>query len=90
MTDADSGSADDAPTGARMTLEPDSIHEREDGIALDCPQCGATVTVMRVIETGRCPNYVAEDEVEVAADAGQVQDGPECTAELSLELVWEG
>ncbi|ELZ19909.1 hypothetical protein C475_21464 [Halosimplex carlsbadense 2-9-1] len=89
MTDSESADGDsDATSGARMTLGPDAILETEDGNALDCPACGTTVTVMQVIEDGHCPNYLDEDDVEVDENAGQVQ-GPECTAELSLELLWE-
>ncbi|WP_436930872.1 hypothetical protein [Halosimplex halobium] len=87
MTDSETAS-DDAPSGARMTLGPDAILKDRDGIALDCPACGTTVTVMQVIEDGHCPNYLDEDDVEVEENAGEVQ-GSGCTAELSLELVWE-
>lgn len=91
MTDsesADSASAeDDAPSGARMTLGPDAILKNEEGVALDCPACGTTVTVMQVIEDGHCPNCLDEDDVEVDENAGQ--RGPECTADLTLELVWQ-
>jgi len=89
MTDSESADGDsDATSGARMTLGPDAILRDEDGIALDCPACGTTVTVMQVIENGHCPNYLDEDDVEVEENAGRVR-GPECSAELSLELVWE-
>lgn len=84
---ADSDSAD-APTGARMQLGPDAVHEGDSGPSLDCPQCGATVTLVQIIEEGRCPGYLDEDDAEVEGDDEQpVQGG--CNAELSLELVWE-
>jgi len=91
MTESESADSEsnDAPSGARMTLEPDSIREAEAGPSLECPGCGATVTVGRVVETGRCPNSIDEDDIEVAENAGQVRR-PECSAELGLELVWEG
>jgi hypothetical protein len=87
MTDSETAGGD-APSGARMTLEPDSFHEDDDGLSLDCPQCGTTVTVTRIIEEGHCPNYLDEDDVEVEENAGEIQR-PGCSAELSLELVWE-
>lgn len=88
MPDTDSGTdSDDAPAGARMTLEPDSLHERGDELAVDCPQCGATVSLRRIIEDGRCPGYVEDDEMNAQGDE-RLQD-TDCTAKLSLELVWE-
>lgn len=71
----------------RMELGPDAFHEADDGIAIDCPQCGATVPLMFVVNEGKCPNALDPDEVEVESDVTSPQD-VECNAELGLELVW--
>lgn len=84
---ANSDSAD-APSGARMQLGPDTVHEDESGPSLDCPQCGATVSLLQIIEEGHCPGTLEADDAEVETDDEQpVQGG--CGAKLSLELVWE-
>lgn len=83
--------ADDSPTAdtdaARMELTPDGLHELDEGYAVDCPECGATVTLHRIVETGRCPGTIDADHTETTGEDRQIQQ-PECTAELSLELVW--
>lgn len=82
---ADDALDDDA---ARMVLEPDAVHEGEEGPYLDCPQCGSQAPIDQIIEEGRCNGYLAPDDVEVESDTENLQEGG-CTAELSLELVWE-
>lgn len=74
----------DREAAARMALEPDALHE-EDGLSIDCPQCGATVNVPHVVEEGQCGGYVGEDEKE---GDGEFPQGGGCGAKLSLELVW--
>lgn len=87
----DSSRTNELSDGARMPLEPDAIHETDDGYAIDCPECGAAVSLIEVVETGRCPGYLDAD----AAETAEAQDEPTelkgsgCTAKLSLELVWE-
>jgi len=73
---------------ARMELEPDALHEGEDGYYLDCPECGAAVSLPRIIEKGRCSGSLDADVTEVESDDEQLQE-PGCTAVLSLDLVWE-
>ncbi|WP_459190728.1 hypothetical protein [Halosimplex sp. J119] len=85
MPDTDS---DDAPAGARMMLEPDSIHEQEGDLAIDCPQCGATVSIQHIVEEGYCPGYLEDDEMNAESGGETPQEGG-CGAQLSLELVWE-
>ena len=81
--------ASDASDAARMVLEPDAVHEENGEPSIDCPQCGATVTLTRIIEEGRCTGYLDADVAEVEAEEGEeLQEG--CNAELSLELVWKG
>ena len=70
----------------RMMLEPDAIHERDDGLYVDCPNCGSTVSLVQIINQGRCPGQL-EEEMTEAQDETRLQEG--CGAELSLELVWE-
>jgi len=84
----DGSSSEPNGDGARMRLEPDAIHEGDDAYALDCPECGSTVSLVRIIETGRCTGHLESEATEVEGDDEQLQD-PNCTAELSLELVWE-
>jgi hypothetical protein len=67
-----------------MTLEADAFHEAED-LSIDCPRCGATVSVMHVAETGRCDGTVEAEEI--VGDSEEPTDGG-CDAALSLELVW--
>lgn len=71
----------------RMELGPDTLHEGDDGIAIDCPQCGATVPITFLVAAGRCPNALDPDEVEVESEVTTPAD-VECSAELGLELVW--
>ncbi|WP_206425124.1 hypothetical protein [Halosimplex salinum] len=88
MSEHDSGAdSDDAPSGARMMLDPDTIHERPGELALDCPACGSTASIQQIVEEGHCSGYVEDDEMD-AQGGDQVRSGG-CTAELSLELVWE-
>lgn len=72
--------------GSRMKLEPDSIHETDGGIYLDCPQCGSNVSVVQVVNEGRCTGQL-DDELAETEDDTELQEG--CNAKLSLELVWE-
>jgi len=78
----------DQPAGARMVLEPDAVHEGAEEPTIDCPQCGSTVSLVQIIEEGRCPGYLEGDDAEVESDGERLQE-PGCTAKLSLELVWE-
>lgn len=73
---------------ARLVLEPDAVHEGDGGVSLDCPQCGSAVSVTRIIEEGHCSGWLDADSAEVQAEDTRLQE-PECTADLSLELVWE-
>lgn len=71
--------------GARMKLGPEAIHETDDGIYLDCPQCGSNVSIVQVVTEGRCTGRLEGEMAETESDT-ELQEG--CTAELSLELVW--
>lgn len=71
----------------RMELGPDAFHEVDEGLAIDCPQCGSHVPLTVLINEGRCPNALDPDDVEVEDEATSPQD-VECTARLGLELVW--
>ncbi len=75
-------------TEARMVIEPDAVHEGEDELFLDCPQCGSTTTITRILSKGRCSGYLDADAAESKTEDKQLLD-PICTAKLSLELVWE-
>lgn len=86
MADHDSTAESDTDA-ARMELTPDGLHESAEGYALDCPECGSTVSVHRIVETGRCSGTLDADHTETTGEDRQIRD-PECTAELSLELVW--
>jgi hypothetical protein len=79
--------ADTDRQGARMALDPDTVHESDDGPALDCPACGSTVSLTGIIEEGHCPGSVDADAVEVESEDEQLRERT-CTADLSLELVW--
>lgn len=72
--------------GSRMTLGPDAIHETDDGIYLDCPQCGSNVSVAQVVTEGTCTGHL-DDEVAETEDDTELQEG--CNANLSLDLVWK-
>jgi len=72
---------------SRMELDADAFHEDEDGLSIDCPQCGATVPLSILAADGRCPNALDPDDVEVETDATTPQEGA-CSARLGLELVW--
>ena len=75
----------DPDEGARMKVEPNTVHETDDGIFLDCPQCGSNVSFVQLVNQGRCTGYLEEEITEAPADTEQ-QEG--CDAELTLELVW--
>jgi hypothetical protein len=83
----DNSTAETQPDAARMELAPDGLHETEEGYAVDCPECGSTVSLHRIVETGRCTGTLDADHTETTGEDQQIQR-PECTAELSLELVW--
>jgi len=83
-----SESSPDESDAARMVLEPDAVHEEDGGPSIDCPQCGATNTLVSIIEEGRCTGVLDDDMAESESEDEQLQDGG-CGAELSLELVWE-
>jgi hypothetical protein len=83
-----SESSPDESDAARMMLEPDAIHEGDGGPSIDCPQCGATVALVDIVEEGRCTGRIDDEDAEVEADAEKVDDEG-CGAKLSLELVWE-
>lgn len=84
----DSSHPAESSNAARMQLDSDALHEGDGGYAIDCPECGSFVTLARIVETGRCPGSLDADVTEVEDDDEQLQE-PGCTAELSLELVWE-
>jgi len=71
-----------------MMLEPDAIHEGDGGPSIDCPQCGATVSLVDIVEAGRCTGRLDDEDAEVEADDEKLADDG-CGAKLSLELVWE-
>lgn len=83
---ADPESDTDSSEAARMELEPDAFHEEGEQLSVDCPQCGATVSIMHIAEEGRCPGYVDEEQKE---GEGEVPRDDGCGANLSFELVWE-
>lgn len=85
MSDSSTSEHDESVT--RMELGPDTIHEDDDGLSIDCPQCGSTVPLTYLISEGRCPNALDPDEVEVEDEPTSPQD-VECSAKLGLELVW--
>jgi len=76
----------DETTGqaARMELEPDAFHDGEEGYYIDCPECGSPAYIDTVIQEGRCQGYLGD-----AAASENVDHEPSCTAELTLELVWQ-
>lgn len=78
----------DESDAARLVLEPDAVHEGDGEIYLDCPQCGSSVSVTRIIEEGHCPGWIDAEEAETQNEDTKLQE-PRCTAELSLELVWK-
>lgn len=78
---------DDDIDACRMLLEPDSIHESDGGLYLDCPQCGSNVSFEQVVNDGQCTGKL-DNEVAETADDTRLQS-EHCTAELSLEFVWE-
>lgn len=80
------GENTDRPDGSRMMLEPDALHETDEGVFLDCPQCGANVSITRVITEGTCTGEYDNQSAETEDDT-ELQGG--CNANLSLELVWE-
>lgn len=82
-----SDSAPDESDAARMVLEPDAVHKGDEEPYLDCPQCGSQVSFTQIIEEGHCTGYLEGEGTEV--EDGEQLEGPGCTADLSLELVWE-
>ena len=69
---------------ARMELEPDAWHEGDEGLYVDCPECGSPAYVSDIVEVGRCTGYLGDDvDEESAEDVGGF-----CTAKLSFELTW--
>lgn len=92
MADPDSSEAHSdsgkRPSGARMQLGPDAVHEGENEPQIDCPQCGSTVSLVHIIEEGRCPGVLGAEDAETTEGDQDPQVG-ECNAKLSLELVWE-
>lgn len=87
MSDSARDRPDDSEA-ARMQLGPDAIHEMDEELAIDCPQCGATVSILQIVNEGYCPGRLDAEETEVESDDTDPQEG-ECGAQLSLELVWE-
>lgn len=87
MTDSSPATDDGGP--ARMRLEPKTVHEDDGGYALDCPECGSRVTLVQIVEEGRCDGYLTGEKSEGVDEEGQQLKEPGCTAELSLDLVWE-
>ena len=81
-----SESSPDESDAARMMLEPDAVHEEDGGPSIDCPQCGATNTLVDIIEQGRCSGVLDDDMAEVESEDERLEEG--CGAKLSLELVW--
>ena len=85
MSDTPTEESDESD-GARMVLEPDTIHERAGALYIDCPSCGSNVSIEQIVTEGRCPGQL-DDEVAETADDTELDDG--CGAKLSLELVWK-
>ncbi|XVH33609.1 hypothetical protein ACNS7O_16970 (plasmid) [Haloferacaceae archaeon DSL9] len=69
---------------ARMTLEADAWHDGEDGVYVDCPECGSPAYMSDIIDNGRCTGYLGSGSEEEGAD----DVGGFCTAKLSFELAW--
>lgn len=82
-----SDSANDGDA-ARMELEPTAVHQGEEEPYVDCPQCGSPVTFTQIVEEGHCTGHLDADVAEVEAEGGEQIQQPDCTADLSLELVW--
>jgi len=80
--------ADPDQRGARMELGPDTVKTSDTGPSLDCPACGSPVSLTRIIEEGHCTGYLDADDAEVESEDERVRESG-CTADLSLELVWE-
>ncbi|MFD1513827.1 hypothetical protein [Halomarina rubra] len=70
--------------GARMALEPDALHEDEDGHWLECPRCGSPAYVVEILQEGHCRGF--QDETEARDDTDREVG---CDATLGLELVWD-
>lgn len=80
----DNHAAADEGELARMELDPDAWHEGDEGVYVDCPECGSPAYLTDIIADGRCTGYRGEDvDAESAEDVGEF-----CTAKLSLELAW--
>ncbi|MFC6837445.1 hypothetical protein [Halomarina ordinaria] len=83
MSDETSGTDEHDAESARMELGPDALHESDEGYSLDCPECGSPASLIDIVEHGRCRGYLENEGRE------DTDRAPDCTAELSLELVWE-
>jgi len=77
---------DESGDAARMLLEPKVVHEEGGEPSIDCPACGATVTLTQVIEEGHCTGHLEGERTELENDEQLQESG--CSADLSLELVW--
>lgn len=78
--------SDEQPSGARTELTPDAWHQNDQGnYYLDCPECGSAATLMNIVTHGRCNGYLDQVEDETELD----EKAMDCTARLSLELVWD-
>lgn len=84
MSDPSAGEST-TETAARMELGPDELHEGDDGLYVDCPQCGSIARIQTVVNEGHCENRLDSETTETLDGDEEIQ----CTAELSLELVWE-
>ncbi|MDG5776600.1 hypothetical protein VB773_22495 [Haloarculaceae archaeon H-GB2-1] len=86
MTPPDQETADqtDDHEAARMDLEADAWHEGDDGLYVDCPECGSPAYLEDIATNGRCTGYQGEStDEENAEDVGNF-----CTAKLSFDLTW--
>lgn len=72
---------------ARMELTPDGLQESREGYLIDCPECGSTVSLHRIVEAGRGTGQLDSHHTGTTTGDGQTKR-PGCTAELSLELAW--
>jgi hypothetical protein len=88
--DGFSAANDDATVdadGAGPGLTPDGFHESEAGYVLDCPECGSTASLRRIVEAGHSTEPVDADHTKTTSE-DRVIRRPGCTAVLSLELAW--
>ncbi|WP_129114220.1 hypothetical protein [Halegenticoccus tardaugens] len=73
MDEGDSTVDIDREEAASMFVGPDELREEDEGYVLECPACGTTTRLVRIVETGRCAGYETEMD---------------CTARLAVELLW--